>query len=341
VLGQPGAGQIEVATFRQDLGYTDGRHPDAVRFSSAREDAERRDFTINGMFYDPVAEQVIDYVEGQADLARKQIRAIGQVEQRFEEDKLRMLRGVRFAATLGFSIEPKTAAAIVRMAPAIAVVSAERIAAELRAMLIHSSRSVAVQLLYDLGLLAIVLPEALPTAGPHAVASEWTRTILLLERLNTESFPLALATLLNRISDPSVIRQICQRLKLSNKETASLEYLLTHYPEILANAELRWSQLQPILVHDCAPELLQLGECIASVDNLLPAALAQSKAQLQLPREQLDPPPLLSGADLITAGVPRGPIFGQLLQEVRNAQLDGELSSQKAALQLVERRLKR
>ena len=162
VLGPRGAGQIEVATFRRDAPYSDGRHPDSVTYSDAREDALRRDFTINGLFHDPLEDRVIDYVGGKRDLAAGLIRAIGEPRQRFREDKLRMLRAVRFAATFGFALEAQTRNTICEMAAEVTVVSAERIAVEMRRMLVSPGRSVAAGLLLETHLAEAVLPEVVP-----------------------------------------------------------------------------------------------------------------------------------------------------------------------------------
>jgi poly(A) polymerase len=159
VVGRKPEGEVEVATFRQDASYSDGRHPDSVRFSTPEADAQRRDFTINGLFYDPLDDRVIDFVGGQEDLARRMVRAIGDARARFAEDKLRLLRGVRIAATFDFTLEPATRDAIKAMADQITVVSAERIAAEMRLMLVHPRRARALELLRELGLLKIILPE--------------------------------------------------------------------------------------------------------------------------------------------------------------------------------------
>ncbi len=159
VLGPAEAGQVEVTTFRRDADYSDGRHPDRVTFSSPEEDARRRDFTINGMFYDPLADHIIDFVGGEADLRARIVRAIGDARERFTEDKLRMLRAIRFATLFGFELEPATEAAIREMAAEITVVSAERIAAEIEIMLVHANRARAVRLMAETRLLNAVLPE--------------------------------------------------------------------------------------------------------------------------------------------------------------------------------------
>ena len=194
VLGPRPAGMIEVATFRQDAEYSDGRHPDHVTFSSAREDAARRDFTINGMFFDPVDRKVIDFVGGQEDLQNGLIRAIGSPRLRFGEDKLRMLRAVRFAAAFGFAIDAETAAAVREMAPQITVVSPERIAMEMRRVLTEPGRVQGVRLLVELGLAAAVLPEIVPGDGASPARVE--HALGVLGRLQNPGFPLALAALL-------------------------------------------------------------------------------------------------------------------------------------------------
>src|SRR5262245_29980401 len=193
VLGPRDAGQIEVATFRKDAAYSDGRHPDAVTFSDAEHDAQRRDFTINGLFFDPLAEQVIDYVGGQQDLARRVIRAIGDPLARIAEDKLRMLRAARFAARFDFALDAGTLAAIRQQAAELVIVSAERVAAELRLILTHASRAAGVQLLADTNLLEVVLPEAAPLLQSR---EPWTRCVNNLALLHAPTFAMALAALL-------------------------------------------------------------------------------------------------------------------------------------------------
>lgn len=206
VLGTKETGQIEVTTFRRDAAYSDGRHPDSVAFSTPEEDAQRRDFTINGMFYDPLSDNVIDFVGGMNDLRAKVIRAIGDPRARFSEDKLRMLRGVRFSAIYEFGLDPETAAAIREMAPQITAVSAERIAQEMRLMLLHWSRARACELLREVGLLEVVLPEVLPLVelpmnfDPPSGQTWWNHTLRVLDRLSEPAFPLALAALLHQVS---------------------------------------------------------------------------------------------------------------------------------------------
>ncbi|MEX2026545.1 MAG: CCA tRNA nucleotidyltransferase, partial [Pirellulaceae bacterium] len=205
VLGPKGAGHIEVATFRRDAEYLDGRHPSGVTFTNAEEDAKRRDFTINGIFYDPLLEKVIDYVGGQQDLENKVVRAIGDPRQRFAEDKLRMLRAVRFTATFDFALDAETLAAIQQQADELTVVSVERIAAELRRMLVHPHRKRAMELLRGARLLEVVLPEVTSqaiAASEDAPQHTWENKLAILDRLIEPTVSVALAAVLRDLSNP-------------------------------------------------------------------------------------------------------------------------------------------
>src|SRR5262249_52354055 len=210
VLGPPGAGEVEVATFRSDGAYLDGRHPESVRFGTPEEDAARRDFTINGMFLDPLSGEVIDYVGGRADLQNRVLRAIGEPADRFAEDKLRLLRAVRFAARFGLEIEPRTRAALLAMADEVRVVAAERIAQELRRLLVHGSRALGMQLALETGLVAAILPDLLPMRGlfqgkpVQPDGDLWDHTMLVLENLpEGPTFPLAFAALYHDVGKPA------------------------------------------------------------------------------------------------------------------------------------------
>ena len=328
-LGPRGAGQIDVATFRRDESYSDGRHPDAVAFTSAQEDATRRDFTINGLFYDPVAGQIIDYVGGQEDLARKIVRAIGNPAERFAEDKLRMLRAVRFAATFGFTLDPATFDAIVAMAGEIHVVSAERIAMELRRMLVVPRRRQAVELLAATGLLAAIAPELGVAAGPS--------TLTVLERLETPSFPLALAALTHRMPDLRQVVILCRRWKLTNDETERAQWLTEHSKSLDAAGTMPWPRLQRLLIHDGAGELVSLQAARAAAGEATLESVERCREYLAWPPEKLNPPPLITGDDLLAHKVPRGPLYRVLLDQVRDAQLDGNIASRDEALKLVDR----
>ena len=329
VLGPRPAGMIEVATFRQDAEYSDGRHPDHVTFSSAREDAARRDFTINGMFFDPVDRKVIDFVGGQEDLQNCLIRAIGSPRLRFGEDKLRMLRAVRFAAGLGYAIDAETAAAVREMAGRIAVVSPERIAMEMRRMLTESGRVRGVRLLIELGLAAVVLPEIMPQDEAWQGLAE--HALDVLGRLQAPGFPLALAALLAQQADAEVVREVGRRWKLSNQETDEAAWLVEHREALAGARAMRWSKLQPLLAHAWAGSLTALYE--ASSPHGADEA-AYCRQRLTQPREQLDPPPLLSGDDLRRHGLEPGPKFKTILQAVRDAQLDGEIRTHEEAIRL-------
>jgi len=322
VLGPKGAGQVEVATFRRDAAYSDGRHPDNVTFSSPEEDAARRDFTVNGLFYDPIADEVIDFVGGRDDLQNGILRAIGRPCERFAEDKLRLLRAVRFSATLGFSIEAETLEAVCKMAAEITVVSPERIAMEMREMLTSSARAEAVRLLGCTGLADAILPE-FTTGEP---------ILTVINRLEVPGFPLALAAVLCGLVDTAAARQVCNRWRLSNKETDRVCWLIGHFDALDGACSMRWSALQPIVVAEGIEDLLALRE--AALPGCPEAA--HCRAILKRPPEVLDPPPLLTGDDLHEIGVPQGPQYRLLLNRVRAAQLDEEIHSRDEALKLVD-----
>jgi hypothetical protein len=296
VLGPKGAGQVEVATFRADAPYTDGRHPAGVTFCSAREDALRRDFTINGLFLDPLSGEVHDFVNGRDDLAAGIVRAIGVPAMRFGEDHLRMLRAVRFAAFFGFVLEPETRAAIERMARLVAGVSPERIAAELRAMVSRPGRRRA---------------------------------------LDEPDLPLALTIL--AAGEPAVLPGVAGRLRLSNQDAKAAAWLAAAAAELggLSAATLRdrpWSAVQPWLADARAPRLADLLRARAACGHGDPTAAAWVTAQLARPAAEIDPPPLVSGDDLLALGVSRGPAVGSLLQRIRRLQLDGGIASRDEAL---------
>jgi poly(A) polymerase len=358
---------VQVATFRSDVGYSDGRHPDAVVFSTAREDAQRRDFTINGMFFDPLENRLIDYVGGQDDLRARRLRAIGEPRVRFTEDKLRPLRGVRLAARFGLTIEPATVAAIRDMADEIRVVSAERIADELRKMLIDHPRAEAMRLFLDLGLAKPVLPELLPMKGlpqglPSAPTGDlWEHVLRVLDRLADHvSFPLALAALLHDVGKPRTVGRtaerytfyshehvgkhmaldICERLKLSNDETERVAWLVEKH-QILADVrQMRTSKLKTLLIHPGIRELLDLhrADALAS-DHSVDHVEYCERLLREWGVEELNPPPLFTGHDLMKLGVEPGPIYKKLLDAVREAQLEGTIKSFKEARELVTKLL--
>ncbi|MBM4004392.1 MAG: CCA tRNA nucleotidyltransferase [Planctomycetes bacterium] len=340
LLGPRGIRQVEVATFRHDNEYSDGRHPDSVRFSDPREDAQRRDFTINGLFFDPLTDQVLDFVGGQADLQQGLIRAIGDPFRRFDEDKLRMLRAVRFAATLGFQIEPRTLAAIQKLAGELVIVSAERIAGEMERVLLDGARRRGVELLRASNLLEIVIPE-LTVIEEEDADRNWATTLAILEQLGDTSFPAAIATLVRNAAPidqrPSVGAQVCQRWRLSAEITKRTVALLKYEPSILEARRLAWPRLQRLLVKPFATELLDYTATIAQVrfsgDPSGPVGdVEYCRERLAWPQHQLNPPPLINGDDLVASGLQPGPRFRQILEQIRDAQLEGRITTRESAL---------
>ncbi len=355
---------VEVATFRSDGSYSDGRRPDTVTFSSPQEDAQRRDFTINGLFFDPIAEQLHDYVGGQTDLETKVLRAIGDPFARFEEDKLRVLRAVRIAARFELSVDASTRAAAQAMAQQILVVSAERIAEELRKLLTHSTRARGVRLLHEFELIAPLLPELVPTfTVPQGLPSAprgtlWEHLVQVVEMLEGEvSFPLAFASLLHDVGKPRVFartperytfhghehvgrqmaEKIASRLKLSTAERSRLVWLVEKHQYLADAPEMRASRLKPILIHPGIGELLALhrADALASARSLEHVEFCE-RVLREMPPDELNPPPVLTGEDLITVGLKPGPDFKRLLDSVREAQLEGQIRSKDEALSLVQ-----
>jgi tRNA nucleotidyltransferase/poly(A) polymerase len=341
VLGRKkdSTGPIEVATFRQDAAYSDGRHPDAVVFSTPEQDAQRRDFTINGLFYDPVTDQVIDFVEGRKDLQSRLIRAIGDPRQRFEEDKLRLLRAVRFAVRYGFTIEPATRRAIEEMAGQIRAVSIERIAMELRLILLHPARSQGIDLLDEIGLLRAILPEvcAVRDGAEPAGSRDWAVTLAVLDGLDNPSFPLALAALVHRLLSESQVVTLGAGLKLSTAETRRTAWLVAHYQSLLVAHTLPWPRLQRLLVADGGRELLALAAAVARATGSDSAGIEHCRRQLSRPPEELDPPPLINGDDLRRHAIPPGHAYQRLLEAVRDAQLEKRIATKAEALVLVDK----
>lgn len=337
VMGPSEAGQIDVATFRKDATYSDGRHPDSVTFSTAEEDAQRRDFTINGLYYDPLESRVIDFVSGQEDLQRNLIRAIGDPGERIAEDKLRMLRAVRFASTLSFDIDPGTLSAIQASAHAITLVSAERIAEELRRMLVHPARHRAFELLRLTKLLPEVLPtiaDVWPVTDPsdesHALA--WDRTIRILERLREPTFAVAFAAVVReaytaRNTNDDLIRDLSRALRLSTDEREGMIFVLATERIVRQASTVYWPTLQRVLIAPRIEELLVFAEAVAEVHDGHNREIVFCRDKLRLPPEELNPPLLVSGDDLRGLGIPGGPVYKQLLEQTRDAQLTGLLKT--------------
>ena len=337
VLGPRGAGQLDVVTFRKDAAYSDGRHPDAVTFSDAEHDAQRRDFTINGMFYDPLDDRVIDYVGGQDDLKRRVVRAIGDPLARIAEDKLRMLRAVRFAARFNFAIEENTLAAVKQQAHELVIVSAERVATELRLILTHSNRSRGVELLAETGLLEVVLPEAVSLLQSPDL---WVRCTAILAALREPSFSMSLAALVRDLKPGSqgkpIAEAVFDRWKLSTDELEGVEKLHREEPIIRSAIQQPWPIVQRILIAPRMEELLGYCEAVAGVVDGNSASIDFCRAKLTLPASELNPPPLISGEDLKAIGLPPGPVYKQIIESVRDAQLDKKISSREEAMDFVK-----
>ena len=346
VLGPRSVSPIEVATFRRDGGYSDGRRPDSVEFTDAREDALRRDFTINGMFFDPVTEKVIDYVDGQTDLEREQIRAIGNAEERIEEDKLRMLRGIRFAATYDFSIEEKTLAAIQKRASEIDAVSPERIGGEIVRMFSHPNFARAFELLITSSLWCEVLPKQL--TGEFETSPQRIEELKRLEISDTNLNQVAavIVVLLRRsleghLSSPKfkqVLSELQNAWKLSNELTKSVGWIIEAMPILATCDQKKWSEVQPWLIHADAVAALDVIEAVDGIaDQKKPAGTTFARTKLKLTEDELDPSPFVTGQDLIEIGIRPGPTFKTILQSIRDGQLDGEIASRQEALGHVRR----
>jgi poly(A) polymerase len=339
VLGPKSAGQLDVVTFRRDAAYSDGRHPDSVAFTDAEQDAQRRDFTINGLFFDPLDERVIDYVGGQEDLRLGVVRAIGDPRERIAEDKLRMLRAVRFAARFDFAIEEATLAAIKEQARELVIVSAERIATELRLILTHPSRARGGQLLAETGLLEVVLPES---ADMLQSRDQWIRTLAMLSQLQQPTFAMALATLLREVqlaeASKNFAEVVFERWKLSTEELEGVSKLLREEKVVRSARQQPWPKLQRILVAPKVEELLGYCQAVARVVDGTTDEVGFCWQKLALPARELDPAPLITGADLKQIGIAPGPVYRELLEAVRDAQLEGELGTREEALALVMRR---
>jgi poly(A) polymerase len=357
----------EVATFRSDGAYSDGRHPDEVRFSKdARMDVQRRDFTINGLLLDPDSHEVLDYVGGRDDLQRGVVRTIGEAHQRFAEDKLRMLRAVRFAARFGYSIDEQTFAAIRELAPQIHQVSHERVRDEILKMLTEGHARRAFELLDQTNLLEQVLPEIKKMQGVaqppqyHPEGDVWIHTLMLLEGLPAGcSKTLALGALLHDVGKPPTFRvapdrirfdghaeigtkmaaEICRRFRLSNDDTAQVLSLVANHMRFADVTRMKDSTLKRFFRLAGFEQHLELHrlDCQSSHRDLSLYDFAKEKFHA-LPAEQIRPTPLITGDDLIAAGYKPGPQFKELLTAVEDAQLDGSISTKEEALELVRER---
>jgi len=369
---------VEVATFRSDVGYSDGRHPDEVRFTKdPREDVQRRDFTINGMMLDPATNEVLDFVGGRDDLKAGIIRAIGDPERRFTEDKLRMLRAVRFAARFNYKIDPATMSAIQKLAPKIHQVSCERVREELTKMLTEGQARKAFELLDTTKLLPEVLPEIAAMKGVqqppqyHPEGDVLVHTLLLLEKLQPSasgrvsgsvsgsvSKTLAWGALLHDVGKPATFRiapdrirfdghvevgvkmaaEILRRLRFSNHETDQILALVDNHMRFGAVQRMKQSTLKKFLRLPAFEEHLELHRIDCLSSHGQLDVYEYTREQMRsLPPEAIRPTPLITGCDLIEAGYQPGPRFKEVLTAVEDAQLEGTLASREAAMEYVRR----
>lgn len=361
--------QVEVATFRSDIGSADGRHPERVEFSSSPEqDVRRRDFTVNGLLMDPRDGRILDYVGGQADIKARIIRAIGQPELRFEEDKLRMARGVRFAARFGYTIEPRTFAAIQKLAAKIGQVSQERLRDELTKMLTEGAARRAFELLDETGLLLELLPEVAKMKGVpqppqfHPEGDVWRHTRLMLEKLPAGApRTLAWGVLLHDVGKPPTFRppsgpndrirfdehvevgvrvaeEICRRFRFSNDDTEQIAALVANHMRFKDVPQMRDSTLKRFARLTHFEEHLELHrlDCLSSHGSLSSYDFVQAFLE-KTPPQEVRPPRLLSGEDLKQMGFQPGPKFKEILAFVEDAQLEGRIATAEDARRLVQR----
>src|ERR1700681_2964293 len=357
--------KVEVATFRSDIGYSDGRHPDQVVYSdSAKEDVRRRDFTINGLLMDPATREVLDFVDGRADLRAGIVRAIGDPRVRFAEDKLRMMRAVRFAARFGFQIDPETLAAAQELAARITQVSPERIREELTKLLTEGAARRGFELLDETGLLTVILPDVVLMKGVeqppqyHPEGDVWIHTRMMLEKLQPNCSPtLAWGVLLHDVGKPPTFapatgpgtrirfdghvevgarmaEHICRILRFSNEDTEQIEMLVANHLRFIDVPKMRIATLKRFVRLPRFEEHLELHrlDCLASHGNLDAYDFVQ-RILAGTPPEQVRPPRLVTGEDLKGMGIRPGPRFKQILLAVEEAQLDGRFTDRESALE--------
>ena len=351
-------GIYQVATFRREMGASDGRHPDRVVYTDdEREDVLRRDFTINGMLMDPLSGTVFDFVGGKEDIRRRLVRTIGAAERRFLEDRLRMLRAVRFALVLDFKLEAGLGRAIGKHAQEISLLSPERIVEELKVILTHPARGRGIRMMHDFGLLGAIFPEVAACEGVeqekdfHPEGDVLEHTFRTLENLRKPDFPLALAALLHDVAKPAtrvagdrirfyghdrrgaaMAAKICRRLRLSRLDRETVVDLVGRHMHFINLQKMRESRLRRFLESPGAAAHIELhrADCLAShgkLDNLsFIAAMRRRWSRLPKAAE-----PLIRGRDLIALGYLEGPVIGRILREVRDLQLEGKIGSAEEA----------
>jgi poly(A) polymerase len=357
---------FEVATFRSDDAYEDGRRPVSVTFSTPEADAQRRDFTMNGLFYDPVAERVLDYVDGRTDIERRVVRCIGDAAARFTEDKLRMLRAIRFASNLAYTIEPATFQAIQQMAAQIAVVSAERIRDELIKIFTRPNAGCGLRLLDESGLLAVVLPEVAAMKGCeqppqfHPEGDVFAHTCLMMDGLREPSVTLAFSTLLHDIGKPPTFVRapdrvrfndhdivggrmaevVLRRLRFPNEQIEQIVASVENHMKFRHATEMRKSTLKRLLSRPTFAEELELHrlDCVGSHGDLTNFDFLKNVV-IEIPPAIAAPPALLTGHDLLAMGMKPGRELGALLREARELQLEEKLRSREEALAWARTRL--
>jgi poly(A) polymerase len=360
--------RVEVATFRADFGYSDGRHPDNVVYArTAKEDVQRRDFTINGLLMRHDTGEVLDYVGGHADLRAGIIRAIGEPDRRFREDKLRLLRAVRFAARFGFAIEPATFEALRRRAREIAQVSAERVRDELTKLLTEGTARRGFELLEQTGLLEAVLPEVAALKGVeqppqfHPEGDVWIHTRLMIEQLPAAVSPtLAWGILLHDVGKPATFKSaeetgdrvrfdghvdvgvrmtqdITQRLRFSNDDAEQIAALVANHMRFKDVEQMRAATLKRFVRLPRFEEHLELHrlDCLSSHRRLESYEFVR-RTLAETPAEQIRPPRLLTGDDLLEMGYQPGPLFSEILRSIEDAQLEGQLKSAEEAKDYVQ-----
>ncbi len=353
--------EVEVTTFRKEGSYQDGRHPSSVCFTDDREDASRRDFTVNGLFMDPLTGEVLDYVGGRADIDRKVLRAIGDPLERFSEDKLRLLRAVRFSANLNFAVEEKTWVAVKQLAPVISQVSPERIRDELIKIFTRPGAARGLDLLSESGLLREILPEIEAMKGVeqqpdyHPEGDVFVHTRLLLEKLEKPSVTLAFAALFHDVAKPvtfqrrpedgritfyehaplgaEMTRQIMKRLRFSNQEIEDVAVCVANHMKFGDSAKMRSGKLKQFIAHPQFEEGLRLHriDCLSSHGQLNNYDFLQ-KSIREFSAEELKPKPFVNGDDLIALRIGPGPIMKPLLEEIYLAQLEGRFKDKEQAL---------
>jgi tRNA nucleotidyltransferase/poly(A) polymerase len=367
VLVVSGGDPFEVATFRSDAAYVDGRRPSAVHYGTAAADALRRDFTVNALLLDPLSGEVIDHVGGRADLRAGVIRAIGDAGARIAEDRLRMLRAVRFAARLGFRIDPGTAAAIAAAAPSLPDIAAERIGDEVVKILTEGAARRGFELLRATGLLAVVLPEVAAMEGVaqspdhHPEGDVWRHTLLLLDQLPAGApEALALGALLHDVAKPCCVGEkngritfyghqavgadmavaICQRLKRSRTTWERTAYLVRNHLRLVQAPDMRLATLKRFLREDGIDDLLALAtmDALASNRDLAYVEFCTRRRAELLAEAAMRPPRLLGGRDLMRLGHPEGPRLGEILRALEEAQLEGEVRTREDAEAFVRAR---